>query len=102
MVSLNGNLDIVPDLAESWVVSDDKVEYTFTLRKGLKFSNGDDLKSSDFKWSIERAAHPDTGSYNAEVYLGDIVGITEIIESDGEITDAEGIVVIDDQSLIHI
>lgn len=99
LVSLNGNLDIVPDLAESWVVSDDKSEYTFTLRKGLKFSNGDDLKASDFKWSIERAAHPDTGSYNAEVYLGDIVGITEIIESDGEITDAEGIVVIDDHTL---
>ena len=45
---------IEPDLAESWTISDDGTTYTFTLRDGLKFSDGSALKASDVKFSIER------------------------------------------------
>ena len=41
--------------------------------------------------SIERAANPDTGSMNAEVYLGDIVGVTEVIEAGGSLTEVSGL-----------
>ena len=50
-------------------------------------------------WSIERAANPDTGSMNAEVYLGDIVGVTEVIEAGGSLTEVSGLKVIDDRTL---
>ena len=99
LVTLNKKLEIVPDLAESWQVSDDGKTYTFKLRDGIKFSNGDDVTADDFKWSIERAANPDTGSYNADVYLGDIIGVKEVIESEGSVKEVSGVSVIDKKTL---
>src|SRR5437762_5250452 len=43
-----------PSLAESWQVSPDGRVYEFTLRKGVKFHNGDALTSEDVKFSFER------------------------------------------------
>jgi peptide/nickel transport system substrate-binding protein len=43
-----------PSLAESWQVSPDGRVYDFTLRKGVKFHNGDPLTSEDVKFSFER------------------------------------------------
>ena len=43
-----------PSLAESWLVSPDGRVYEFTLRKGVKFHNGDPLTSEDVKFSFER------------------------------------------------
>ena len=99
LVTLNKNLDIIPDLAESWEISDDGTVYTFKLRENIKFSNGDNVTAEDFKWSIERAANPDTGSYNADVYLGDIVGVKEVIESNGSKTSIDGVKALDDKTL---
>ena len=99
LVTLNKDLEIIPDLAESWDISDDGKKYTFNLREGIKFSNGDPVKASDFKWAIERASNPDTGSLNAEVYLGDIVGVKEVIESGGTLTEVSGLKAIDDNTL---
>ncbi|MBK90768.1 MAG: ABC transporter substrate-binding protein [Chloroflexi bacterium] len=99
LVTLNKDLDIIPDLAKSWEVSDDGKTYTFNLRNGIKFSNGDPVTAEDFKWSIERASNPDTGSMNAEVYLGDILGVKEVVESGGELKEIKGLNVIDDKTL---
>src|SRR5215467_11203952 len=43
-----------PSLAESWQVSSDGRVYEFTLRKGVKFHNGDPLTSEDVKFSFDR------------------------------------------------
>src|SRR5262245_11115163 len=43
-----------PSLAESWEESEDGLDYTFTLRPGLKFHNGDPLTTEDVKFSFER------------------------------------------------
>ena len=99
LVTLNKDLDIIPDLAESWEVSDDGTVYTFNLREDIKFSNGENVTAQDFKWSIERSANPDTGSYNADVYLGDIIGVKEVIDSNGGIQEVEGVKAIDDKTL---
>lgn len=45
-----------PGLAESWQVSDDSKTWTFKLRPGVKFSNGDPLTCEDVKFSIDRFA----------------------------------------------
>jgi len=86
-----------PDLAESWSVLEGGTVYEFKLRNGLVFSNGDPVTAQDFKWSFERAAHPDTASTVAEEFLGDIVGIQDIV--DGNAATAEGIEVVDERTL---
>ncbi len=59
-------LELEPRIAESYEVSDDGMTYTFTLREGVKFHNGDELKPSDVIFSYERcAAAPGWGSRTA-------------------------------------
>ena len=43
-----------PSLAESWEESEDGLTYTFKLRPGLKFHNGDPLTTEDVKFSFDR------------------------------------------------
>ena len=48
LVSLNSDLEIVPDLAESWDVSEGGTQYTFNLRDDIKFSDGSSVTAKDF------------------------------------------------------
>ena len=99
LVSLNEDLEIVPELAESWSISGGGTVYEFKLRPDLKFSNGEPVTAEDVKWSIERAAHPDTESPVADIYLGDIVGINEVIDGRGDVVSAPGVTVVDDRTV---
>ncbi|WP_022670621.1 ABC transporter substrate-binding protein [Hippea alviniae] len=49
-----GTTKIVPAMAKRWTISKDGLTYTFYLRKGLKFSNGDPITAEVFKYSFER------------------------------------------------
>jgi peptide/nickel transport system substrate-binding protein len=49
-----GETTIVPALATAYTVNPAGDEYTFTLRKGVKFSNGDPFDANAVKWSIDR------------------------------------------------
>lgn len=49
-----GTTELVPGIAESYEVSSDGLEYTFKLREGLKFTDGEPLDASAVKWSIDR------------------------------------------------
>ncbi len=48
-----------PDLAESWTVSPDKLEYIFRLRKGVVFHDGSPLTAGDVRYSLEVVCHRD-------------------------------------------
>lgn len=56
LVKINPDGSISPLLAESWEVSPDLKTYTFRLRKGVKFQNGEPFNASAVKFSFERAA----------------------------------------------
>ena len=73
----------VPDLAESYTVSDDGLTYTFTLKDDLKWSNGDTLDASDFVYSWNRAVNPATASDYAYMFAP-IKGYAEMTEMDEE------------------
>jgi len=53
---------IVPALAESWDVSSDSLTWTFHLKKGVKFHNGDAFTSADVKATVDRILDEATGS----------------------------------------
>lgn len=97
LVTLDSNLEVVPDIAESWNVSSDGTVYTFHLRDDVYFHDGTGVTADHFKYSMERAADPATGSRVAEAYIGDIVGVTEKLS--GQAGEVEGIRVIDDMTL---
>ncbi len=97
LVTLDTDLNLVPDIAESWDVSPDGTVYTFHLRKNAKFHDGNPVTAQDFKWSLERAANPETESPLADTYLGDIVGVKDVL--DGNASEIRGIKIIDDYTL---
>jgi len=67
LVRFNEKLEIQPDLAESYT-ADTPTQYTFKLRKGVKFHNGRELKAADVKYSLERIKDPATGSPRASQF----------------------------------
>ncbi|MBA2396982.1 MAG: peptide ABC transporter substrate-binding protein, partial [Ktedonobacteraceae bacterium] len=62
LVSLNDKVQVVDQLAQSHQISSDGLTYTFTLRPGLKFSDGTPLTSKDVAYSINRTLLPATKS----------------------------------------
>ncbi|MFJ7352701.1 ABC transporter substrate-binding protein [Phyllobacterium sp. NPDC097923] len=54
-LDINDPSKIIPDVAESWTVSDDGLTYTFKLKPGLKFASGNPLTAEDVAYSFERA-----------------------------------------------
>lgn len=97
LVTLDQDLEVVPDIADSWELSDDDTTYTFHLRNDVKFHDGKPVTAQDFKYSIERACDPATRSVVADTYLGDIVGAQPKLR--GQADEISGIVVIDDHTL---
>jgi peptide/nickel transport system substrate-binding protein len=62
LVDFDRDLKIKPVLAESWKVSPDGKQWTFALRKGVKFHNGRPLTASDVKFSLDRILDPKTAA----------------------------------------
>jgi oligopeptide transport system substrate-binding protein len=52
----------VPGQAESWTVSEDGRTYTFTLKDGIKWSNGEAVTAHDFEYSWKHVIKPETAS----------------------------------------
>ncbi|PYM91695.1 MAG: ABC transporter substrate-binding protein [Candidatus Rokuibacteriota bacterium] len=74
LVKVDRHGKIVPWLAERWHTADNK-NYTFFLKRGVRFHNGRELKATDVKFVIDRAMNPETkhpypGYYEA---IGDII-----------------------------
>ena len=98
LVSFDLDLNVIPDVAQDWEVSDDGTVYTFNLRSNVLFhDNSRPVTADDFKFSLERSLNPDTQSTVGEVYLDDLVGAAEFMAGNAE--EVTGIRVIDPQTL---
>lgn len=64
--------DVTPALATDHKVSDDGKTFTFELRPGVKFSNGDPLTAEDVAFSINRAAKSDEGLTYLDAAIKDV------------------------------
>lgn len=77
LLLIDENNEIIPGQAESYTVSDDGLVWTFTMRDGLKWSDGSDLTAKDFEYSFKRLADPNTAAPYAETAVGMIAGFDE-------------------------
>lgn len=97
LVTLDQELNVIPDLAESWDILDGGKTYVFHLRDDAQFHDGKPVTASEFKYSFERATDPALGSKTASIYLNDIIGFQEKIR--GEAQEFVGVEAIDDLTL---
>lgn len=97
LMTYDQQLNLTPDIAESYEISDDGLVYTFKLREAARFQDGKPIRADDFKWSFERACDPATRSHTADTYMGDIIGCRDKLQ--GVATEVEGVVVVDDLTL---
>ncbi len=70
--------EVLPDLAESWTVSDDGKVYTFKLHTGVKFHDGTDFNADDVKFSLDRARAEN--STNAQKTLFAAIDTVEVVD----------------------
>ena len=87
--------EFVPALAE-WTISDDHMIYTFTLKDGIKFSDGSPLTTEDVEFTFKTIAHPDYDGPRAYA-VSTLAGYKEY--HSGETNVFEGIKVIDDKTI---
>lgn len=74
LVSRTPDQEIVPALASDYDVSADGLTYTFTLREGVAFQNGEPLTPDDVVWSLQQVK--DTASYRDSARLARVSSIT--------------------------
>ncbi len=83
---IDGDTEIVPDLASSWEISDDGTEYTFFLREDVTFHNGEPFNADAVVFSWERASN---GNFEYSYQWQDPVSVEKIDEFTVKITLAE-------------
>lgn len=99
LVTLDTDLKVQPDIAQSWDVSNSGKTYTFKLRDDVVFHTGNARRvtAEDVKYSIERAADPANASPTVRAYLGNIVGLRDRYEN--KAASVSGVKVIDDRTI---
>jgi peptide/nickel transport system substrate-binding protein/oligopeptide transport system substrate-binding protein len=105
LVMFDDDLNVVPDVAEALPqVSADGKTYTFTLRRGVRFPDRQEVTANDFKYSIERATDPQLAgamppeSLPAGLFLDDIVGVRDKLT--GAATEVAGVQAPDPYTLV--
>ena len=99
LLLIDENNEVVPGQADLPEVSEDGLTWTFTMRDGLKWSDGTDLNAKDFEYSFKRMADPDTAAPYAETCLGMIDGFDAAQAGD---TDALNVKASDDGKTLTI
>jgi oligopeptide transport system substrate-binding protein len=102
LVTFDSSGRVIPGAAASWDVSEDGLIYTFHLRPGLKWSNGDPLVAQDFVNGVLRTVNPETASEKG-YYFSSVIQIkgAEALVN-GETTDAAtlGMTAPDDSTVV--
>lgn len=80
---VDGLRSVVPDLAESWEISDDGLTYTFTLRKGVTFHDGEPLTADDVVATFNRILDPPEG---VVIPIRADVGMVDSVEKVDDLT----------------
>ena len=86
LVKVDRTGKLVPWLAERWHTADNR-NYTFFLKRGVRFHNGRELKAADVKYVFERAKNPETKHHQqaryaniADIVVGDDYTVTLVLK----------------------
>ncbi len=100
LTQLDKDAQAQPDLAESWDVSEDGLTYTFHLRDGIKWSNGEPVTAADFVYGWQRLVSPDLASeYNFIVSTIGVVNADEVIAGTKDLSEL-GVEAPDDKTFV--
>ncbi|EGT3606336.1 peptide ABC transporter [Clostridium perfringens] len=96
LISNNEKGEAVPNVAESYEVSEDGKTYTFKLNKGIKFTNGQELTAKDVAFTFTSICDPGYDGPRMDA-VSNLVGYEEYNKGDAK--SVEGIKVIDDYTI---
>lgn len=102
LLRFDDRLDVIPELAETVTISEDRLRYDFVLRDSIRFHNGQPIDSFDVHESLSRALRPATAGGAVDrlagvTYLRDILGADEVIA--GQVAMVAGVEVHDELKL---
>ncbi len=77
LIRIDENLEARPSLASSWKISDNGLRWTFYLRRGVRFHDGEEFTAEDVKFTLEEIIHSSSiGSFTGD--LADIIKVVQI------------------------
>jgi peptide/nickel transport system substrate-binding protein len=79
LVTIDAELNVVPDLAESWEILEDGKVYVFRLHKGVKFHDGTDFDAEAVQWNYRRIVDPEEKTLDAPYY--NIIDSVEVLDA---------------------
>ena len=79
LLIIDENLNLAPGQAESYTVSPDGLVWTFTMRDGLKYSDGSELNAKDYEYAFKRVVDPKTAAPYGETVLGMVKGYEDVV-----------------------
>lgn len=97
LMTFNEKGELVEGMAERYEVSEDGLTYTFYIRDGVTWTNGDPVTAHDFEYAWKRALNPETASYYAHI-LYPIKGAEAYNTGEGSEEDV-GVKALDDKTL---
>lgn len=77
LTHINADLTAEGDLAQDWSVSDDGLEWTFNLREGVLWHNGDPFTADDVVFTYNRSKDP-----NQSIHSGNLVNVADVVKVD--------------------
>jgi oligopeptide transport system substrate-binding protein len=93
-------LEPVPALAEKWALSENKLQWTFTLRRNARFSNGDPIRAEDFKAAWISVLAPGSDEYPYSSFLDVIEGARDYRNGVSKDPNKVGIQALDQRTLV--
>lgn len=91
----DGGSELQPGVAESWDISDDGKTYTMHLRKGVKFTNGEELTADDVLYTVDSMLDPERNTLNS-AWMDMLVGAQDVLKGKSDTVEGKGIIIHDD------